>query len=58
MKDFMITYLGYILILVGVLCLVIYYLGVQTNILLLLALVLEVAGILSFIFLHKKGIEN
>lgn len=58
MKDFMITYLGYILILVGVLCLVIYYLGVQTNILLLLALVLEVAGILSFIFLHKKGIEK
>ncbi len=46
--------LGIILVLAGVLCLVIYFCGVQENGLLATSLVLEIAGILAYIFLNKK----
>jgi uncharacterized membrane protein HdeD (DUF308 family) len=46
--------LGIILVLAGVICLVIYYFGVQQNWLLATSLVLEVAGILAYIFINKK----
>ena len=47
--------LGIILVLLGVICLVVYFFGVQKNILLATSLVLEVAGIFAFIFLNKRG---
>lgn len=46
--------LGIILLLLGVLCLMIYYFAVQSNALLVCSLVLEVAGILCYIFLNKR----
>ena len=48
-------YLGVILLLLGVLCLVIYKLAAPENWLLVLAMVLEVAGIFAYIFINKKG---
>ena len=39
--------LGIILLLLGVLCLVIYYLALPSNVLLVLGIVLELAGLLS-----------
>lgn len=45
--------LGVILAIIGVLMLVIYYFAVQTNTLLVLSIVFEVAGILSYIFINK-----
>jgi len=47
-------YLGALLIILGVLCLVVYKFALQINALLILAMVLEVAGILSYIFINKK----
>ncbi len=47
-------YLGVILILLGVLCLVVYKFAFQSNALLVISMVLEVAGILSYIFINKR----
>jgi len=47
--------LGIILVLAGVICLVIYFFGVQQNGLLATAIVLEVVGILAYIFLNKRA---
>ncbi len=49
MKD-----LGIILVLLGVLCLVIYFAAVPANWLLVSSLVLEVAGIRGYIFLNRR----
>ena len=46
--------LGIILVLAGVICLVVYYFGAQYNWLLALSIVLELAGILSYIFINKR----
>ena len=46
--------LGAILVLLGVICLAIYYFGVQVNGLLVASMVLEVAGILSYIFINSR----
>ena len=45
---------GAILVLLGVVCLAVYYLGVQVNGLLVAALALEVAGVLSYILINKR----
>ena len=47
--------LGIILVLAGVICLVIYYFGVQHNWLLATSLVLEVLGIAAYIFFNKRA---
>jgi len=54
MNDFK-KFLGVALIVLGVLCLVIYKFALQANWLLISAMVLELAGILSYIFINKKG---
>ena len=46
-------YLGVILLLLGVLCLVIYKLALPANALLICSMVLEVGGILAFVFINK-----
>ncbi len=46
-------YLGVILLLLGVLCLVIYKLALPTNALLICSMVLEVGGIVAFVFINK-----
>lgn len=43
-----------ILVLIGVVCLLVYAFAVPTNTLLVLALVLEVIGILLYIFIGKR----
>ena len=48
-------YLGVILILVGVLCLVLYKFALPQNWLLVIAMVLELAGIFAYIFINKKS---
>lgn len=53
MKNFL-QYVGIIALLLGVLCLVIYKYSVQDNALLISAMVLQVLGILSFIFINKR----
>ena len=45
--------LGAILVLLGVICLAVYYFGVQQNTLLIVSMVLEVAGVLSYIFVNR-----
>ena len=55
MNSFIKKYAGVILVLLGVLCLVVYYFAPVSNILLALGLVLEVIGILAFIFLNRDG---
>ncbi|MCQ2334236.1 MAG: hypothetical protein MJZ89_00185 [Paludibacteraceae bacterium] len=47
-------YLGVILVLCGVVCLVVYYFAVPSNGLLAASLVLEFVGILAYIFINKK----
>ena len=47
-------YLGVVLIVLGVLCLVIYKYALPQNFLLILAMVLEVGGIFAYIFINKK----
>jgi len=47
-------YLGVILILAGFVCLIVYKLALPANGLLVAAMVLEVAGILAYIFINKK----
>ena len=46
--------LGAILVLLGVACLAVYYFGVQVNAVLVASMVLEVAGILSYIFINRR----
>ena len=46
--------LGILLVIAGVLCLLVYVLGVQVNALLVISLVLEVAGILAYILFNRK----
>lgn len=48
-------YLGVILIMVGVLCLVLYKFALPQNWLLVIAMVLELAGIFAYIFINKKS---
>ena len=48
-------YLGVILLLLGVVCLIVYKYALQTNGLLVTGIALEVAGILAYIFINKKG---
>jgi len=50
MKD-----LGIILVLLGALCLVVYSFALQANWLLVVSLVLELAGILAYIFLNRRA---
>lgn len=47
-------YLGVILLVLGVLCLIVYKFALPHNILLILAMILEVGGILAYIFINKK----
>jgi uncharacterized membrane protein HdeD (DUF308 family) len=47
-------YLGVILLVLGVLCLIVYKFALPHNTLLVLAMVLEVGGILAYIFINKK----
>ncbi len=46
--------LGAILVLCGVICLAVYYFAVQTNALLITAIVVQLAGILAQIIINKK----
>ena len=48
-------YLGVILLLLGVLCLVLYKYAMPENGLLVCSMILEVGGILAYIFINKKG---
>ena len=48
-------YLGVVLLLLGVVCLVVYKFALPHNALLITAMVLEVAGILAYIFINKKA---
>ena len=55
-NGFMETFLknlGIIILLLGVLCLVIYKFAFQENWLLIFSLALEIAGILTYIFVNK-----
>ena len=52
MEGFM-KYLGVILLLLGVLCLVLYKFAAPENWLLICSMVLEVGGILAYIFINK-----
>ena len=45
--------LGAILVLLGVVCLAVYFFGVHVNILLAVGLVLEIAGLFAYIFINK-----
>lgn len=46
--------LGVIILLIGFICLVVYKTAVPENTLLITSLVLEFAGILTYIFVNKK----
>ena len=46
--------LGAILVLLGVICLAVYYFGVQVNSLLIASMGLEVAGILAYILINRS----
>jgi len=48
-------YLGVVLLLLGVFCLVVYKFAAPENWLLVSAIVLEVGGILAYVFINKKG---
>lgn len=54
MNAFM-KYLGVILLVLGVLCLVIYKYAMPENWLLISSMVMEVGGILAYIFINKKA---
>lgn len=47
-------YLGVILLLLGVLCLVLYKFALPANGLLIAAMALELGGILAYIFINRK----
>lgn len=46
--------LGAILVLLGVVCLAVYFFGAQVNILLAVGLVLEIGGLFAHVFINKK----
>ncbi len=46
--------LGAILVLLGVICLAVYYFGVQVNALLVASLALEVAGLFAHVLINKR----
>ena len=48
-------YLGVCLLVLGVLCLVVYKFAMPENWLLVSSMVLEVSGILAYIFINLKG---
>lgn len=48
-------YLGVVLLLLGVVCLVVYKFALPHNALLITAMVLEVAGVLAYIFINKRA---
>ena len=48
-------YIGVILVVLGVLCLVVYKYAMPQNWLLISSMVLEVGGILAYIFINKKA---
>ena len=48
-------YLGVLLLLLGVVCLIVYKYALQSNVLLVAGLVLELSGILAYIFINKKA---
>ena len=50
----LLKYLGVILLVLGVLCLIVYKFALPQNFLLILAMVLEVGGIFAYIFINKK----
>lgn len=52
MKTFL-QYLGALLVLCGVICLVVYFFAVPSNALLVTSLVLEVVGILAYICINR-----
>ena len=52
--DFTKKYLGVVLLVLGVLCLIIYKFALTHDVLLILSMVLEVGGILAYIFINKK----
>lgn len=53
MKVFL-NYLGIIMLLLGVICLVVYKLALPENGLLIAGIVLEAVGILAYIIINKK----
>jgi hypothetical protein len=53
MKVFL-NYLGIIMLLLGVICMVVYKLALPENGLLIAGIVLEVVGILAYIIINKK----
>ena len=53
MKSFL-KYLGVILLLLGVVCLIVYKYAFPHNGLLIAGIALEVLGILAYIFINKK----
>jgi len=48
-------YLGVLLLIVGVICLIVYKYALQANGLLIAGLVFELAGILAYIFINRKA---
>ena len=52
--DTLLKNLGAILVLLGVVCLAIYYFGVQVNGLLVAALTLQVVGLFVHVILNKR----
>ena len=52
--DTLLKNLGAILVLLGVVCLAIYYFGVQVNGLLVAALTLQVVGLIVHVILNKR----
>lgn len=48
-------YLGVVLVVLGVLCLVMYKFAAPENWLLVSAMVLEVAGIFAYVFINKRA---
>ncbi|MBR4704023.1 MAG: hypothetical protein IKP02_00285 [Paludibacteraceae bacterium] len=53
--DGIMKYLGVALLLLGVVCLIIYKFAAPGNWLLISAMVLELGGILAYIFINKKA---
>ena len=53
--DSLKKFLGVILLLLGVLCLVLYRFAMPHNALLIAGIALELAGILAYIFINKKS---
>lgn len=53
MKNFLKDYAGIILVLIGVICLVVYFFASISNVLLAVGLILEIIGILAFLLLNR-----